>query len=266
MRPGCRRNDRQMAERISFRSSHEMRPSLWSLRCIALHPAALTCVALHQLIVVAEERRRQSTSDHDREVEVLLSRLLEWPLPVLTRCASTLHVLRGVVQGWISTVQAKAPPPARSQLSASPATPYRRLYNICLWQRRYPLFILTPVLDAFGERLSCQALNDMLEALSGYILGPLNDIPHLLRCDVLMTYHRLPFHQQLQLMKSFRTGYALEECEAPPPPELYIGEHVRHVPPRFGSHNISAEQYAELRRAFELHKRAGIRRLLACTP
>ncbi|EKF26471.1 hypothetical protein MOQ_009830 [Trypanosoma cruzi marinkellei] len=262
-----------MAEQNSFHSSHEVRPSLWALRYIALHPVSLTCVALRQLIVVAEEKRRQSISEHDREVEVLLSRFVEWPLPVLTRCASILHVFRGVVKGWINTVQATAPsPPTRSQLSTSPAaTSYQRLYNICLWQRRHPLFILTPVLDTFGVRLSCQALNDMLEALSDYIVGSLNDIPHLLRCDVLMTYPRLPFHQQLQLMKSFRMGYVLEECEAPPPPpppppELYIGEHVRHVPPRFGSHHISAEKYVELRRAFELHKRAGIRRLLACTP
>ncbi|ESL10397.1 hypothetical protein TRSC58_01872 [Trypanosoma rangeli SC58] len=244
---------------------HDMRPSPWGLRGIALHPASLPCAALRQLIIVAEEKRLHSVGEGDREATVLLTRLVEWPLPILARCATVLHQLRDIVRGWIDAARAKTllSPPL---LTTPPPAHYQRLYNICLWQRRHPLFILTSVLDTFGARLSCEALNDMLEALSHHLLGSLASVPHLLRGDVFMTYPRLPFPQQLQLMESFRTGYASEKCEAPPPPELYLGEYMRHVPPRFGVNTLNAEQYAELRCAFELHKRAGVRRLFSCTP
>ncbi|RNF27187.1 uncharacterized protein Tco025E_00561 [Trypanosoma conorhini] len=250
-----------MTQRDPLELLHGVRPSPWGLRCIALHPASRACAALRQLIIVAEEKRRRPAGEEDREAAVLLTRLVEWPLPVLARGASVLRGLRDVVRGWIAAAQAKTLLPPSSS-----STHYRRLYNICLWQRRHPLFLLAPVLDAFGDQLSCEALNDMLEALSQHILGSLGNVPHLLRGDVLMTYPRLPFPRQLQLMESLRTGYALEKCGTPPPPELYLGEYVRHVPPRFGADTLSAAQYAELRRAFELQKQTGIRRLLSCTP
>ncbi|KEG10773.1 hypothetical protein DQ04_03301010 [Trypanosoma grayi] len=240
------------------------RSAPWALRHISLHPATTHCAALRQLLGVAEERRRQAFGDGDAEVEALRSRLVEWPLSTLTRCVPVLRFARGLVREWITAVAASSLRQKQQQQQQQQPLRYRRLYNICLWQRRHPLFILTSVLDAFSSQLSCEEIDDMLEALSQHLAGPLSRIPHLLRCDVLMTYHRLPLTQQQQLMEALRPAYSTETSPSPPAPALYVGGHARTVPPRFGEKDLRAEQYAELRRAFELHKQAGVRRLLSC--
>ncbi|AAZ13218.1 uncharacterized protein TEOVI_000095100 [Trypanosoma equiperdum] len=249
--------------------------TIWALRSIALNSRAGGCAALQQLLVVAEEKRRQQLEPQphrsDTSTEAFLQRLVEWPLPVLTRCSSILHATRGILCEWISEA-------ARTVKTAAEAAPtiayYRRLYNICIWQRRHPLFILTPVLDFLGCSSTCEAIDDVLEGLSLHLVPALSTVPHVLRCDVLMTFPRVPFEQQRHLMEALRrshptasdVGLAGGGSEKAPPPELFIGKFMQVVPQRFGKGDISEEQYTELRRAFELHKREGVRRILAHTP
>ncbi|KAH8607998.1 hypothetical protein ERJ75_001327500 [Trypanosoma vivax] len=147
-------------------------------------------------------------------------------------------------------------------------TCFRRLYNVCLWQRRHPLFILCPVLDAFGGTHSCEVIDDMLEGLSQHIATPLGRASHLLRGDVLTVYPTLAPKEQEQLVEELIPGYpGPGSGDGPaPPPEFYIGAYVSEVPPRFGAADLLPEQYTQLRDAFGEHRRACVQRLLSSRP
>nr|CCC92210.1 conserved hypothetical protein [Trypanosoma congolense IL3000] len=264
----------------SFQYSNCCR-NYWGLRFIAMHGEIKKLHGLKRLLHVEDERRCRELHLHhlargrvDCVTDTLAQCLAQCSPLHLVWCAEFLSGARKILSTWVNTME-KVCMSEEARRALSPVSCYYRLlYNVCLWQRRHPLLILTPILDVFGHILPSEAIDDILEGLSHHLIPELRDVPHLLRCDVLMTYPRLSFEQQWQLMDALRPSYSVDTAGSvggsdgneAPPPSFFVGGHVREVQPRFGSCDITAEQYTKLRRAFELHKQDGIRRIISRVP
>ncbi|AYU76742.1 hypothetical protein LdCL_100018800 [Leishmania donovani] len=169
-----------------------------------------TCFGLHLIVTVQNEDAEQKSAPSllmDAAVRAHLERL---PLPVLHRLISDLCEVRAAWKRDLLAPSAAAAVQEQALLGRESINAL--LYHVCLWQRRYPLELLSAVLSfydehkhlfspATSERCSAPAqLESLLEEVHCLQYPDLSDVPGLIRCDVFMTYPHMPLEEQRQLM------------------------------------------------------------------
>ncbi|KAG5510340.1 hypothetical protein JKF63_07669 [Porcisia hertigi] len=236
-------------------------------------PLPITCVAMH-------------------------AQLERFPLPVLHRLISDLHQVREAWKRDLLTPSAAVA--VQQQMVLGREAINALLYHVCLWQRRYPLELVSAVLSFYDEnrhlfpstatRFTPAQLESLLEEVHLLYYPDLSDVPGLIRCDVFMTYPHMPLEEQRQLMRKIAatvahrqatrdlqrqsTGVSSEEEDAldnfvkhsrtPFDPRLLLSfmadDGPAAIPERFCT-TMSTEQYHAMRAGFEHHKHDGVRRL-----
>ncbi|CAG9570095.1 conserved hypothetical protein [Leishmania major strain Friedlin] len=169
-----------------------------------------TCFGLHLIVTAQNEDAEQQSAPSllmDVAVRAHLERL---PLPVLHRLISDLCEVRAAWKRDLLAPSAAAAVQEQALLGRESINAL--LYHVCLWQRRYPLELLSAVLSfydehkhlfspATSERCSASVqLESLLEEVQCLQYPDLSDVPGLIRCDVFMTYPHMPLGEQRQLM------------------------------------------------------------------
>lgn len=260
------------------------------------------CFGLHLLATVQDEDAAAAAAGHDAAgvVDVAVrARLQRLPMSVLHNFISELWQVR---RAWERALLApSAAAVAAEQAHTEDEKINALLYHVCLWQRRYPLKLLLSILSfhaahrevflptSAADACETYRVEQLLEELQRLHFPDLSDVPGLIRCDVLMTYPKLPLEEQVTLMRSVtaacqrrtpappaqRTdstlvGEGTEDAAAlhahsrvPPNPQFFLQRFVPAgvvVQPRYCS-GMSRDAYREMRAAVERHKQDGVRRL-----
>ncbi|KAL7698935.1 hypothetical protein N2W54_003661 [Lotmaria passim] len=257
------------------------------------------CFGLHLLVTIQNEDA--AAAGHDAGVRSLLRRQ---PMSVLHNFIAELWQVREAWERQLLVPSATAV--AEEQARTKDEELNALLFHICLWQRRYPLPLLLSVLSFHAEHRGafypatsaepCETyqLEQLLEELQRLHYPDLSDVPGLIRCDVLMTYPKMPVEEQAALMRhvaaaaqrrvaaaavdplthdneeeeeegNARDALRCHSRTAPDPRLLLAGfvpSSLPIPPPRFCS-GMSRDVYRDVRAAFECHKHDGVRRLAA---
>ncbi|KAG5485030.1 hypothetical protein LSCM1_07110 [Leishmania martiniquensis] len=262
---------------------------------------ATLCFGLHLLLCVENEDAEQQSLPlalRDVSVRAHLERL---PLAVLHHLISELCEVRAAWERDLLASSAAAAVQEQAILDREAINAL--LYHVCLWQRRYPLALVSAVLSFYDDnkqlfsaaapasRSIAAQLESLLEEVHSRLYPDLSSVPGLIRCDVFMTYPHMPLEEQRQLMREIAAAVAHreatsspqrqvgkeaeEECvtdnlmrhsRTPPDPQLLLHPFVTGgsaAIPERFCTAMSTVQYHALRNAFELHKHDGVRRLAA---
>ncbi|CBZ24429.1 conserved hypothetical protein [Leishmania mexicana MHOM/GT/2001/U1103] len=181
-----------------------------------------TCFGLHLIVTVQNDDAEQQSAPSllmDVAVRAHLERV---PLPALHRLISDLCEVRAAWKRDLLAPSAAAAIQEQALLGREPINAL--LYHVCLWQRRYPLELLSAVLSFYDahkhlfspdtpERCSATAqLESLLEEVHCLQYPDLNDVPGLIRCDVFMTYPHMPLEEQRQLMHKIAAAVVHREA------------------------------------------------------
>ncbi|KAG5506337.1 hypothetical protein JIQ42_07955 [Leishmania sp. Namibia] len=176
------------------------------------------CFGLHLLVSVQNddvEQQSAPTALADATVRAHLERL---PLAVLHRLLSELCEVRAA---WVRDLLApSAAAAAQEQALLDREAINALLYHVCLWQRRYPLELVSATLAFYDDNKqlfspatpaspsTSAQLESLLEEVHCLHYPDLSDVPGLIRCDVLMTYPHMPAEEQRQLMRNIAVAVA----------------------------------------------------------
>lgn len=264
-------------------------PRASALLYVASASATSAAPSLRLLATVAAEQRCAGAgagagSPHPG----LSSRLAPLPIPVLQAVLGTLSTARAALEAELISPQERAAAEAAAQLAHEQNNVL--LYNVCLWQRRHPLDVVTYVLEmnrtgaiaaylrdcgAEGRRV-CEgvalppspvaAMDGLVEGLTAAAFPALARVPWLLRCDVLMTYPLMPVERQMAIMAQVAAhcpaAATAQGSSEPVLPRVMLAGHMAAdaIPDRFAE-GITTQQYRAIRTAVEQHKSDGVRRL-----
>ncbi|GET86577.1 hypothetical protein, conserved [Leishmania tarentolae] len=179
------------------------------------------CFGLHLIVnVQSEDVEQQSAPPVPTDVAVR-AHLARLPLPVLHRFISNLCEVRSA---WKRDLLApSAATAAQEQALLGRESINVLLYHVCLWQRRYPLELLSAVLSFYDAHKPLFApatpesssapsqLESLLEEVHYLQYPDLSDVPGLIRCDVFMTYPHMPLEEQRELMHKIAAAVAHRE-------------------------------------------------------
>ncbi|CAJ1018606.1 hypothetical protein Q4I32_001691 [Leishmania shawi] len=180
------------------------------------------CFGLHLLVTVQSENTEQQSASPALTDVAARAHLKRLPLPVLHRFISELAAVRAAWERDLLAPSAAAAIQEQALLGREVINAL--LYHICLWQRRYPLELLSAVLSFYDDqrqpfspatpasRLTPAHLESLLEEAHRLYYPDLSDVPGLIRCDVFMTYPHMPLEEQRQLMRKIAAAVAHREA------------------------------------------------------